>query len=183
MKSWIDRAILRTTKKQKWIVHGSKALMKQLPKKYHRKTDDWDLWAKQPKKASVLMESVLEKRQKGDQFRNAKLNVGNTSKYVYRVIEKDTGKSVADFMASPSGSGYYVVIGGIRWETLAHAKRKYKEILANPEYRYRHEKARGDLDRILKFENEAGTKGAVHKSTMSSVSYILDIMKHKNPSW
>ena len=178
MQKWIENSILRTTKQKRWTIHGGHAIMKQLPPHLRRETDDYDLWARGPQKASGVMHDVLEKKERGEQFSQSKMKIGgNKSMYVYRVVDNETGQVVADFMSHPAGN-VYVVIKGVRYETLDHAKKKYKMILANPELRQRHAKAQGDLQRIEQFEFESKNKGAVKKSTIENLPFQFSFSKH-----
>jgi len=157
----IDNFILKTTKKKKFIVHGAKALNKNLPQNLQRPTKDWDLWAKNPQVAMDKLEDDLDKASGGDYYYEKTEPVIGKNENVYRVISRITGEVVADFMKTPNEKNLYRVISGIRWETLAHAKKVYLEILRNPQTRFdRKAKARGDLNRILAFERQLG-KGTV----------------------
>lgn len=178
MREKTERIILGTVKKKHWIIHGGKAIMKQLPSHLKRTTEDYDIWAKGPKTASIYMEQRLEKREPGEQFRRESLRIGGkTERYTYRVIDRETNKVVADFTTVPGAKNLYVLIGGIRWETLEHAKIKYKQILANPALRQRHAKAKGDLMRVEQFEYEAGHNHSVKKSTLDNLGDIFKFSK------
>jgi len=159
----INSFILNTTKKKKYIIHGAKSLSKQLPPELRRPTKDWDLWARNPQQAMDKLEDDLDKASGGDYYyeKTVPLIGSKKGEMVYRVISRITGEEVADFMKTPNEKNLYRVIGGIRWETLAHAKKVYQEILKNPQTRFdRKAKARGDLNRILAFERQLN-KGSV----------------------
>lgn len=179
MEKRISKIIVNTVKQKKWIIHGGHAIMTQLPKHLRRETEDYDIWSRGPQRSSTYLHGVLERREPGEQFSQTKMKIGgHKNLYVYRVIDRVSGKVVADFMSTPSGKNLYVVIKGVRYETLAHAKKKYKEILANPELRQRHSKAKGDLQRIEQFEFETSRSGTVRQSTLSNLPDRFSFSKH-----
>jgi hypothetical protein len=179
MQKWISKSIVKTVKQKKWTIHGGHAIMTQLPKHLRRETEDYDIWSRGPKRSSTYLHGVLERREPGEQFSQSRMKIGgHKNTYVYRVIDKETGKVVADFMTTPSGKNLYVVIKGVRYETLKHAKSKYAQILSNPELRQRHAKARGDLQRIEQFEFETSRTGIVKQSTLSNLPDRFSFSKH-----
>ena len=137
-----------------WVVHGARALNKQLPRRLYRRTEDWDFFSNNPRISSRMLEAKIE-AVTGDVFQQDRLPLVNGKGYVYRIISKDTGEEIADFMQTPNHKNLYKVIGGIRWETLEHAKRSYLRILSEPHHSYsRYAKARRDLARIEAFEGK-----------------------------
>lgn len=141
-------------KKHKDIIHGRMALNKQLPPYLQRETFDYDLFSKTAKQHSEEFEHYLDKFFNYDKFGRRTINVISSKQKVYRVYEKETGEIVADFMSQPNHTNLYKVISGIRYETLSHAKRIYKNIIDNPHLTHRHAKARFDLWNIEQFERD-----------------------------
>lgn len=148
----IKDSIIQQTKDKRNIIYGARAVNRQLPRLYHRPTGDWDIWSKKYKKDAFALERTLDKESKGDNFYTKRLR-GVYRQAVYSVYERPKYK-IADFTEMPAGSGIYKVIGGIRWQTLKHAKQKYKKILENPRLKFRHEQALWDLWRIEQFEKQ-----------------------------
>jgi len=147
--------ILGHAKKHRDVVHGAQSVNQQVSDPFRRPTFDYDLWANRPEKESDILQNTLDKKIAGgrDQFYAEKWNVAGSTEFVYRVKDRNTGEVVADFMKMPGKTkGLYKVIGGVRYETLEHAKEVYRSILNNPELRHRHSKSARDLDRILAFE-------------------------------
>ena len=144
------------------VLANSKCMVvKQLPKEYGRTTFDWDLWTKRPHYEADILQKSLDKKLAGgkDQFYEEKWDVAGSNKPVYRVKDRASGQVIADFMAMPSKTkGIYVVIGGVRWETLENMKKVHRKILSNPEMRHRHSKSRQDLQLIEAFETGLKTK-------------------------
>lgn len=152
-----DKFVLNTVKKRKYIVHGGQALNRQLPPNLYRPTKDWDLWTKNPQQAMDKLEDELDKEAGGDYFYEGTLPLSGSwsGETVYRVISRITGEAVAEFMKTPNHKNLYDVIGGIRWETLEHAKMVYEKILRDPLTKPdRKAKSRRDLNRILAFERQ-----------------------------
>ena len=150
----VQEVVENTAKKRKWIVHGARAVNAQLPPELHRHTEDWDFFAKKPKKASQHLEKRLETTLNKDVFQQATIQLGGSKQTVYRVVSKETGEEVADFMKTPNHENLYTIISGIRYETLAHAKMMYQKILSNPVLMKRWGKTKRDLDRIITFERK-----------------------------
>ena len=166
MDELAEKTILKFTKKKKHIIHGAQALNKQLPPELRRPTYDYDLWAKKPRLAMDKLEDLLDKAYGFDAFYEEAIPLAdNPNQMVYRVVSRIDGREVADFMKTPNEKNLYKVIGGIRWETLEHAKKAYKRILANPNLRHRWMKARDDLRRIEAFERQL-KKGRVEEKTI-----------------
>ena len=160
----IEETILKQAKKKKHIVHGCRAVNKQLPPEYHRRTRDWDFFSKTPKASSLALEKKIEEAIGYDKYNQDVLEALGTRENVYRIVSKDTGEEIADFMKTPNDKNLYVTISGIRWETLEHAKMAYRRILSNPIYQQRWGKARQDLHRIEAFEQRIGKKQKIRKS-------------------
>jgi len=166
--------IERFIKKHRNIVHGRKALNKQLPPKYRRPTFDWDLFSKHPKKDADKLQEYMDKFVGWDRFYMESKPITGRKDKLYRVVDRLTGGEVADFMKTPRAKNLYVVISGIRYETLERAKRVYKKILSDPKYQHRWAKARYDLQTIEEFEREL-KKGKVNKNKIPSVFKLIEI--------
>ena len=174
MDKKIENEILKFTKRKKHIIHGARALNKQLPEHLRRETYDYDLWAKKPREAMDKLEDALDNAYGGDYFYEDAIPLADNPKVmVYRVISRLDGREVADFIKTPKGKKLYKVIGGIRWETLANAKKAYKRILSNPENMHRWAKAQDDLARIEKFERELQRKKEINENTIPFSSVFV----------
>ena len=148
------KPVERFIKKNLDIVHGRKALNKQLPAQYHRKTTDWDLFGRNPKKEAFKLQAYLDKQAGSDRFYDNAVPLTGSKKVVYRVIDRVTGEEVADFMSVPKAKKVYTTIDGIRYERLQRAKLAYKKILADPKYKHRWAKAKFDLHTIEQYEKD-----------------------------
>ena len=86
-------------------------------------------------------------------------------------------------MLSPPGLKYKL-ISGVLYETLEHAKKIYRGILAYPALRDRWQKSRGDLNDIIAFERQLknGEKKTSH--TISDVKIPREFkMVTFRPAW
>ena len=174
----LEPTILGHTKKRRNVVHGCKSVNKQVGPAFSRPTRDWDLWSRRPKEHAFELQGLLDKQTGGDNFYDSSIPLTGTNETVYRVISRLDGKEVADFMRMPSKTkGLYKVIGGVRYETLDHAKRVYREILNNPQLRHRHGKTVRDLERILAFEK------SLKKGEPVEVRYPFMIQIKQYRSW
>ena len=182
-KKRINKEILKTTREQQWIVHGARALNKQLPKKLYRKTDDWDFFSDTPKKSSILLEREIENEIGMDAYKQDQLPIAGGVGTVYRVISKETGEEIADFMKTPNHPNLYTTISGIRWETLEHAKLAYRRILSNPACIERWDKARRDLNRIEIFERKINKKTSRKTISKSEIPEPFVMVRVPTVSW
>jgi len=170
----VEDTILKFTKRKKHIIHGARAINKHLPEHLQRPTYDYDLWAKKPRQAMDKLEDKLDEAYGGDYFYEETIPLADDPRVmVYRVISRIDGKEVADFIKTPKGKKLYKVIGGVRWETLNHAKKAYKKILSNPENMHRWAKAQDDLRRIERFERELQKKRDIREDTIPFSSVFV----------
>jgi Mor family transcriptional regulator len=173
----LEPVILGQTKKRRNIVHGGKAIMKQLPAAFQRPTRDYDLWSRNSKRDAFELQALLDKKTGGDNFYDSSIPLAGSNETVYRVVSRIDGKEVADFMKMPGKTkGLYKVIGGIRYETLEHAKQQYRLILNNPQLRHRHSKSARDLERIIAFER------SLKKGEPTEVRYPFQVFQVR-PQW
>lgn len=142
----IDRVVRGRLAKTGRTVHGSRAQNEQLPRNLQKKTKDWDIFAKDPKKAAMNMEKALDKKFGGDFFKTKK-GTGSPGVKVYKVKSNVTDEGFVDF-ASPKREIPTVSKRGVNMATLADQIRQAKENVSNPKVKYRHAK---DLDLIRRY--------------------------------
>ena len=164
------------TKKKKNIVYGSRALNAQLPRLLQRPSNDWDIWTKKPRGTANELEQSLDALAGYDAYDDKKIYAYtyDYKKPVYRVIDKETGNVIADFTKTP-GSVDYIIIGNIRYQSLADAKKAYKRILSDKNFSFRWSKARHDLWCIEHFEKKL--KSGHKRFNLSS--YPVNIFKKR----
>lgn len=170
-KKKIEKVIVGKTKKKKHIIHGARAVNKQVSKKFRRKTGDYDLWAGWAESQMDQLEDELDAAVGCDMFYERVLTMPDSltgrNKEVFQVVSRKTDESVADYTHRPGGASY-VKIGGLRYETLKHAKKTKKAILRDARWnpmltQKRIDKTRRDLNRILAFERSKKKKSKKRK--------------------
>ena len=178
-KQDINEIVESETKQKKWIVHGARAINKQLPPEYQRKTKDWDLFSRNPKQSSIYLEQKIEKAIGVDAFEQSQIPLTGSDEIVYRVVSKTTGEEVADFMKTPNHKNLYKVINGVRYETLAHAKQTYQKILDDPIYMHRWSKTQRDLNAIESFERKLDRQKEIRATDIPSPFVMISF----KPMW
>ena len=145
--------VLNQARKKKQIVYGAQAMNRQLPLFFQRPTEDYDVHTNNPKAVAHKTQSTLDREVSGGRdefFSKPALHPGthkvmHVGKDMKPNTEDDIG--VADYTEMPKGLPT-VTVEGIRYEKLSHIKERKKEILKDPESKYRHEKDREDIRRI-----------------------------------
>lgn len=156
-KSLVDSAILGFAKKRQQAFHGCKAVNVHVSPQFRRPTYDFDAWARKPRQSMDKMEDRLDKLVGCDMFHEETMPLqGQPDKFVYRVVGPDG--EVVDYMLPPKGAKASRV-KGVKYETLAHAKKVYQRLLADPTIgMQRKQKSRRDLNRILAYEESIRKK-------------------------
>jgi len=150
-KEDVDRSITEHIKTHNLTIHGCKAVNAQLPPEFHRPTQDFDVWTKNPRHQMDITEDKLDALAGCDMFyEDIKPLQGHTDKYVYRVV--GPRGEVVDYMLPPPGA-LKKKIEGINYEHIKFAKQVYKQILADPTISFeRKQKSARDLRRIEAYE-------------------------------
>lgn len=133
------------------VMYGARAMNAQLPLFLHRRTTDYDIYSKAPKKSAHKMDKVLDKHSGGDNYYvKPALHPGT-----YKVIDKGLDNSrgtpddvgIVDF-TKPTRKVKVVKIRGIKYAHLSERVKDARKSIANPEFQFRHEKDRKDIYRI-----------------------------------
>jgi len=156
-ESLVDSTILAFAKSRGHGIHGCKAVNAHVTPPFRRHTYDFDAWAKKPRQSMDKMEDHLDKLVGCDMFHEETMPLqGQPDKLVYRVVGPDG--EVVDYMLPPKGAKASR-IKGIRYETLAHAKKVYRKLLVDPAVNAtRKRKSLRDLNRILAYEESTRRK-------------------------
>lgn len=142
-KKSIPRIVRKQVRKNKSILTGGHALNAHLPAFLDRRTEDFDIFSRHPKRSARELERRLDKKFGADIFFTKPALHPGTTKVMNRVTEKE----VADFSSIPSNVSS-VRKGKTRVATLRFLESKFKQSLANPESRFRHPKDRDAIRRI-----------------------------------
>ncbi len=149
-KNLVNRFVRGRLAKTGRTVHGTRATNVQLPKFLGRKpTVDWDVFAKNPKKAAINMEKFLDKKFKGDFF---DVREGKTKRLkVHKVFSNITGETQVDF-SIPDRKVPTISKRNVRFATLKDQVEKAKRNLKDPTKMFRADKDRSLVMRVKRFE-------------------------------
>ncbi len=149
-KNLVNRFVRGRLAKTGRIVHGTRATNVQLPRFLKRKpTVDWDVFAKNPKKAAINMEKFLDKKFKGDFF---DVREGKTKRLkVHKVFSNITGETQVDF-SIPDRKVPTISKRNVRFATLKDQVEKAKSKLRDPSEIFRADKDRSLVERVRIFE-------------------------------
>jgi len=131
----------------KEIIYGARALNKRFPRWLDRPTTDFDIYSTHPRKDARESERRLDKAFRGDFFFvKQALHPGT-----WKVKSHITGDTHADY-TKPDKQIPFDRIGGKKYVKLSAVKKHIKKTLKDPEAKYRWEKDRDALNRILIYE-------------------------------
>jgi len=139
----IKRIILNRVGKSE-IIYGNSAINRQLPNKLRVYTEDYDIYAKNPRKEAKEVEKALDAYFGGNYFIVEPAIHGGT----FRVKSLVDGKVYADYSLL-KGKVPFTIINGKKYITLNYAKKQKRQTLKDKEARFRHDKDRDALNRIL----------------------------------
>lgn len=152
-KPKIKKIVMDKAKERKQMVFGAHAMNEQLPLFFRRPTQDIDIISKQPKQRADEMQQLLDNKIAGgrDEFfvkpaeHEGTFKVRHQGRDGVQGTKDDT--TIVDFtdlkQKPPSKE-----VNGVRMQTLSSMVDRKKEILKDPESAYRHDKDRGDIQRI-----------------------------------
>lgn len=143
--NFIRSSILNLAQKNKQVVYGGQAANKNLPLHLRRKTKDFDVYSKQPKQSAEELSKVLNKGFSKDEFTVERAKYDKTFKV------KRGKETIADYTSTtnhPKSKNEF----GVKYADLDYQKKKLKEIVKNPDFKYRWEKDKDMLNRIKQSE-------------------------------
>ena len=146
----VQKEIKQFLKENKNIVYGARSINAQTGI-LQRQTQDWDAYSKNPKSTAHKLQKKLDKNVGGNYFYSKPAMHKGTWKVkgVGDDLIKDTKDDVdyADF-SKPEKKIGFVTIDGLRYRNLKDEIKAKKKAVADPEFKFRHEKDQKDLDRI-----------------------------------
>lgn len=146
----IDAKVRNFLKKQGIVIYGARSINAQ-PNILTRDTSDWDAYSNQPKKTANRLQRELDKIVKGNYFyskpaiHKGTYKVKGIGNDLIRDNEDD--ESIADF-SKPDKKIKYKIINGLRYRNLKDEIKAKQKSISDPEFKFRYEKDKGDLDRI-----------------------------------
>jgi len=172
-KKKYEKVILSNLKKKKHIVHGARGINAHLPPYLDRPTEDWDIFAKTPKKTATMVEKKLDKKYGGDFFDVEK----GVHEGTFRLKSNVTERVVADY-TKPDKKIPFKTKKGVRYATLGYFKHHIKKTLKDPDAKFRHAKDREALQRIEIHEVEKRRrKKRKPKTLMKGVKFVTNLHK------
>jgi hypothetical protein len=147
-KFLIDQKVMDHVRKTGGILHGGKATNIHLPPHLDKHTEDFDVYTKKPKVSARKLEKALDKMVKADLFKTIEAKHKGT----YKVVNKETGKTIADFTKPKSKIPHEIEFGGVNVAKLKYIKEKLKRIISDPSKEFRHDKDKETLKRIKIYE-------------------------------
>lgn len=149
-KDLVDQEIKKFLKLNKNIVYGARSINAQSGI-LTRNTEDWDAYSKNPKKTAHELQKKLDKVVGGNYF--FKKEAMHKGTWKVKGVGDDLipntqdDVEVADFSIPEKKVGFKI-IDGLRYRDLKDEIKAKKSSVADPEFKFRHEKDQKDLDRI-----------------------------------
>lgn len=140
----IRQVVLDMAQRKDQIVHGTRALNKQIPTHLKRKTEDYDIFTDNPRKSARELVRTL-KRRLGNNFKVVKGRNPGTFKV------KRGDKTVADY-TQVRGKIRSKKILGIKYKDLGTIKRGTQKLVKKKGAEFRREKDIDTLSRIKQVE-------------------------------
>lgn len=140
--------ILKHVRGTRQVVHGQRALSKQVPHYLRRKTRDWDVIVTTEDKAlknADEIEDELDKIFGKDMFYVRVMSVGY-GVLVFRVISRADRKNIVDYVAEKTPE--HIVVDNVKYETLKRLRERAVKILSDRAFEFKWRKARDDIRRI-----------------------------------
>lgn len=150
-KALAKEIILQDASVDKHVIYGEQAVKAHLPSHLHRYTEDYDIFAKNPKAEAKQMEKKLDKIYGGNYFRTKK----GAHKGTHKVISNVTNKTVVDYTKEPKKLNS-VQIGGNLFVGINAIKKQLKKTLKDEASSFRHDKDFETLQRIKLGEKGLG---------------------------
>lgn len=133
------------------IIYGARAMNMQLLGQYKRPTSDFDVYTKKPKKKARELEKVLDTRAKGDYYYAKEALHPGTWKVMDKGLDMKKGTEddfgIADY-SKPTRKIKTINRLGIRYAHISERVKDARRSLTKPEFKFRHDKDRKDLERI-----------------------------------
>jgi len=146
----ITKQIKKFLKKEGCTVYGARSINAQ-SNILTRSTNDWDAYSNTPEKTAKQLQRQLDKLVGGDYFyhKPAMHKCTWKVKTIGDDLIRDTldDEDIADF-SKPDKKVKIKIIDGLRYRDLREEIKAKQKAIADPEFKFRHEKDQRDLDRI-----------------------------------
>jgi len=150
-KPFRKKIILGYAKEKGHIIYGARSIQAQLGT-VSRQTEDWDVFAKQPRHSAKEVEKKLDKQIGFDYYYTQPGMHKGTHKIKSRGYDLKKGtkddEGIADYTTTPKPTPKFVMINGIRYRKLNEEKRAKAKAIRDPAYKFRRQKDSNDLGLI-----------------------------------
>lgn len=150
-KGKVEKSILDQAKKEKSIIYGARSIQKQIGI-FSRHTEDWDILSKKPRKSAFTTEKNLDKIHGTDYYYVKPALHPGTWKVMEKGFDGKKGTKddvgIVDYTKIPKPVPPFIRVGGIRYRSLGQEKKAKKKSIKDPQYKFRHEKDKEDVNRI-----------------------------------
>ena len=157
----INKIILELAKQRKQTVYGARSIEKQA-NLFSRPTQDWDVFDKNPKKTSNILQKRLDKLVGFDAFFSKPAMHKGTWKVKGKGVDGKANTQddveIADY-TKPTEKFKFIVRDGVRYRVLKEELKKKVSASKDPTQEFRHAKDKDDIKRIqgyLKIKNIIG---------------------------
>jgi len=141
----IRETVLDKVQEKKIILYGARSFNLQVPQRFRKKTSDYDLLSKKPRKTAKEIAETLKRRLEG------KVTVEKAKhKGTYKI--KINGEHIID-VTQLKHIPKTKKVWGTEVKSLKSIKRSTQRIVKKPSTEYRREKDIGTLDRIKRIED------------------------------
>jgi hypothetical protein len=149
----VSRIILNIAKKRNQIIYGARSIQAQ-NNLFARNTKDYDIFDKNPKATANLVQKELDKTMGFDYFFTKEAEHKGTWKVKGKgqdlKANTEDDESIADY-TKPDKKIPFVMIRGIKYRLLKEELKRKQATIKDPEFKFRHEKDRDDVNRIKGF--------------------------------
>jgi len=146
----IQQEIKGFLKRSKNIVYGARSINAQAGILV-RQTQDWDAYSNNPKKSADKLQRKLDKNVGADYFYSKPAKHKGTFKVRGKgddlIMNTEDDIDYADF-SKPEKKIDFITIDGLRYRKLKDEIKAKKKAIADPKFKFRHEKDRKDVNRI-----------------------------------
>lgn len=151
-KHQIPRIIGREARRKRQVIYGAQAMNVQLPFLLRRRTEDFDIYTRNPRASAQAMQRRLDREVAGqDDFYARRAKHRGTWRVMHEGLDQrkrtkdDIG--IVDYTKQPR-SLETVKRNRLTYQSLRSVEARKRKILRDPKSRYRHRKDRADLERI-----------------------------------
>ena len=126
------------------VVYGAQSVNVRMPSYLRRFSEDWDIYSHNPEETAKELETLLDKTFGGDFFEVRPARHEGT----FKVVSKVTKKGIAD-ITLPSRTITYQTVDDVNYATLEEQVTDIRKVLADPKYRFRWNRDKETLQRIV----------------------------------